>query len=106
MRPPQEAALPLNAESSYDAALNYRLKDLFRNIAQRLNALSDGQISAIDNAASTIPTVGMYAKGDIVRNSSPIELGTAGSRYVVTGWICTVAGTPGTFLQMRSLTGN
>lgn len=106
MRPPQESTLPLNAETAYDVALNYKLKDLFRNICQRLNALSDGRISAIDNAASTIPTVGMYAVGDIVRNNTPVELGTAGSKYVITAWVCTVAGSPGTFVQLRSLTGN
>ena len=106
MRPAQEAALPLNADTPYQAALNYKLKDLFRVFAQRLNALSDGRISAIDNAAPSIPTVGMYAVGDIVRNSAPVELGAAGSKYVITSWVCTVAGTPGTFLQLRSLTGN
>ena len=106
MRPPQEAALPLNADTPYEAALNYKLKDLFRTFAQRLNALSDGRINAIDNAAPSIPTVGMYAVGDVVRNSAPVELGTAGNKYIVIGWVCTVAGTPGTFLPMRSLTGN
>ena len=49
---------------------------------------------------------GTWAQGDRVRNSTPSEAGAAASKYVVTGWICTVAGTPGTWLPMRTLTGN
>ena len=44
--------------------------------------------------------------GDEIRNSAPAELGTAGSKYVIRGWICVTAGTPGTWLPMRLLTGN
>ena len=106
MRPIQDAQLPLNPDSQYARDLNYKLKDLFRTLAQRLNALSDGRIAAIDNAAASIPTKGMYAVGDMVRNSAPAELGTAGSKYVVTGFLCIAAGSPGTFVQLRSSTGN
>ena len=28
-----------------------------------------------------------------------------GGKYIVTGWICTVSGTPGTFKESRVLTG-
>lgn len=106
MRPVQEVALPQNVDSVYARDLNYKLKDVFRVFAQRLNALSDGQISAIDNAATAAPTTGMYAVGDFVRNKTPSELGTIGSKYVVTGFVCVTAGTPGTFVQVRALTGN
>jgi hypothetical protein len=44
--------------------------------------------------------------GDEVRNSAPIEEGTAGAKYVTYGWLCTVEGRPGTWLPMRYLTGN
>lgn len=52
------------------------------------------------------PTTLVHARSEIVWNSTPSELGTAASKYVVLGWICTVAGTPGTWLPMRVLTGN
>jgi polygalacturonase len=52
------------------------------------------------------PTAGSWYQGDREYNSAPAEAGTAGSKYVIFGWICTVGGTPGTWLQMRSLTGN
>ena len=106
MRPAQEAQLPLTPDTHYARDLNYKLKDIFRTFALRLNSLSDGRISAVDNASPSIPTTGMYAVGDIVRNSLPVENGAAGSRYIITGWICTVAGSPGTLLPMRSFTGN
>jgi hypothetical protein len=47
-----------------------------------------------------------WTRGDRRWNKVPSELGTAGSKYVLQGWICTVTGTPGTWVEMRSLTGN
>ena len=106
MRPVQEVALPLNPDTQYAKDLNFKLKDIFRTLVQRVNAVSDGRINAIDNAAAAVPTSGMYAQGDFVRNQAPTELGAAASKYVIVGWLCVVAGTPGTFVQQRSLTGN
>jgi hypothetical protein len=51
------------------------------------------------------PTGGIYVAGDRVRNSAPAELGVAGSMYVIVGWICTATGNPGTWVEMRVLTG-
>lgn len=78
----------------------------YREIAQQVNAVSEGRIAGFYTAATAAPTTGTWAKGDFVLNSSPSELGTAGSKYLVHGWRCTVAGTPGTWLQCRFLTGN
>lgn len=52
------------------------------------------------------PNFDTWAVGHTVENTAPSELGSAGSKYVIRGWICTVAGTPGTWLPMRTLTGN
>lgn len=46
--------------------------------------------------AAAIPTTGTYAVGSIIYNSAP----TAGQPP---GWICTVAGTPGTWKAMANL---
>lgn len=78
----------------------------YREIATQVNGMAEGSIAAIYNATMAAPTTGTWARGDQVRNSAPSELGSAASKYVITGWICTVAGTPGTWLQLRSLTGN
>jgi hypothetical protein len=55
---------------------------------------------------SAAPVSGTWTRGSVVENTAPSEAGGAGSKYVITGWICTVAGTPGTWLETRALTGN
>ncbi len=79
---------------------------VLREIASQLNALSEGSIGASYSALTAAPTTGTWNQGDKVRNRTPSELGTAGSKYVIDGWICTASGTPGTWLQQRTLTGN
>ena len=78
----------------------------YREIAQQVNGLSEGKIAASYQAITVAPTTGTYQQGDFVTNSAPTELGAAGSKYVILGFACVVAGTPGTWLQSRSLTGN
>lgn len=58
------------------------------------------------NVGQAAPTTGAHGVGEFRPNRAPTELGTAGSKYVITGWTCTTAGTPGTWLQCRALTGN
>jgi hypothetical protein len=87
------------------AQMERKLTDLFRATNVQVNQLTEGTVSAVHSAATAAPTAGSYAVGDFVRNSAPAEAGTAGSKYVVMGWLCTVGGTPGTFVQCRALTG-
>ena len=82
------------------------LIDLLRRIAYQVNELSEGAISAKYTALTAPPTAGAWARGDWVENSQPSELGSTGSKYVIQGWRCVVSGTPGTWLQSRTLTGN
>lgn len=84
-----------------DPSLTRELKEH----AQQVNAVSEGRISGSYNAQASAPTTGVYAVGDFVRNSAPAELGTAGSKYVISGWMCLNA-SPLTFVQCRFLTGN
>ena len=86
--------------------LRARLYDLFKGIAIQLNGISEGQLAASYTAQTAAPTAGTWAKGDFVKNSSPSELGTAGSKYVIHGWQCVTGGSPGTWVQCRFLTGN
>lgn len=81
-----------------------KLTDALTNSAAQVNALSEGRLSATTNAQAALPTTGVYAVGDFVRNNAPTELGAASSKYVILGWVC-VAG-PLTFVQCRVLTGN
>lgn len=64
---------------------------------------SAGNYIVFDSAA---PTTQTWSAGDFLFNSAPSELGAGGSKYIILGWSCTVAGTPGTWLQARTLTGN
>lgn len=77
-----------------------------RKIVAQTNALSEGRIHARHNALAAAPTTGDYMQGDIVWNSTPTEQGSASSKYVIIGWINVSSGSPGTFVEMRCLTGN
>ena len=86
--------------------LDQRTERELRQHAVSHNLLAEGRIAARYNAATAAPTTGTHAQGDFVPNSAPAEAGSALSKYVITGWICTVGGTPGTWLEARILTGN
>lgn len=87
-------------------ATDINLINLLAQISQQVNGLNEGRISVRHAAMTAAPTTGTWAQGDIVLNSAPTELGVALSKYVIEKFICTVGGTPGTWLQCRSLTGN
>lgn len=106
MRLEEDPVLPLGTDSKYSIDLNYSLSRIFRNIARKVNQIADGRIAGSDFTAATVPTTGMFKQGDFIRNSAPVEAGTAGSKFVLLGWICTVSGSPGTLLPVRTLTGN
>lgn len=77
-----------------------------RELCDQLNLLSEGYLQAATNAGTAAPTTGSYRQGDIIRHSAPSEAGSAGSKYVIVGFICTASGSPGTWKEMRVLTGN
>lgn len=83
-----------------------RFRDLMRRIQEAFNAHAEGRLAGRHFNATTIPTTGTFSQGDIIWKSNLTEAGAPGSKYVVIGWCCTVAGTPGTLLEMRVLTGN
>ena len=82
-----------------------QITDLFREIQNQVNSLSEGYLSARYNSKAAAPVIGTYTKGDLVYNNDPAEAGTVGGKYVVMGWICTASGTPGTWKEARVLTG-
>lgn len=89
-----------------NARLDPDLGRWMRDVAQQVNALSEGKAVALYQAGSSAPTTGTFAQGDFVANNTPSELGTAGAKYVIDGWKCVAGGTPGTWVQCRFLTGN
>lgn len=86
-----------------------KLTEYLRKVQVQVNGMADGMISASTSANTAPPavtSVTLYAQGDFIRNKQPSELGSAGAKYIVTGWVCTAGGKPGTWLACRSLTGN
>ena len=66
-----------------------------------LRNLYEGRLAGCSSATAA-PTHGPNAQGDVVRNSNPTEVtATEGPNYVLFGWICTVAGDPGTWEELR-----
>jgi len=91
---------------SIDSQLRMALSKFWADVAKKINQVAAGNYRGFDNALTAAPTTGTWAQGDWVRNSNPTEAGSASSKYVIHGWICTVGGTPGTWLDDRRLTGN
>jgi hypothetical protein len=82
-------------------------KDVLRFLKKTLFANTIG--TANDRGitfGTSAPTDGTWTRGDIVFNSLTSELGSEGSKYILSGWRCVSTGTPGTWLEMRTLTGN
>lgn len=105
MRIPNDPLLP----KIYGGPIGDLIKTLtkqWRSLAEQLNGISEGRITNNTNAHTTYPTTGDHTQGDEVKNSNPTELGGAGSKYVIVGWKCVASGSPGTWVQMRTLTGN
>lgn len=102
MRISQDPRLPVPSDPSF----RVQLIQILREFAKQLNPLTEGRITAVTNATTAAPTAGAYQQGDKVWNSAPVEAGAGGSKYVTIGFICTAAGSPGTWLPMRVLTGN
>lgn len=84
----------------------FKVRDVVRKIQDAINDLAEGRIRARYLTSSTTPAFGTFSTGDWVFNSAPTELGTAGGKYVLLGWVCTSGGSPGSFNQIRTLTGN
>ena len=55
--------------------------------------------------AGTGLTGGTWSVGDRVIHATPAELGTSPNKYVLTGWLCVAAGSPGTWIEQRVFTG-
>lgn len=98
---------PPTSDEKYHIDLDRNLTIAFQDIANQVNRLTEGRISAVYNAQTGTPSsvTTMYAQGDFVRNKEPLELGVIGEKYVVTGWI-NVQTASAVWVESRILTGN
>lgn len=100
MKLDERPVIPLEPE-----AMRRKVSDLIRILNQTVNAMQAGGPGATYTATTAPPTLGSYAAGTVVLNSSPTELGIAPNTYVVYGWICTASGSPGTWEAMNVPSG-
>lgn len=85
------------------------IRDEFRRHATQVNLVSEGRIDGHYNARSVIPAGPGKVLDKVwrtVEQGASVEEGAAGSKYVVVGYICVLSGDPGTWREMRVLTGN
>jgi hypothetical protein len=67
---------------------------VLQEFAAQLNDNTEGRISAFHTSGTAAPTTGTWQQGDFHKNTAP-----AGASPT-TGWICTVSGTPGTWVAV------
>jgi hypothetical protein len=96
MKLAQDPRLPIENDR-----LRPRLTDILRETAQAVNGLAEGKLAASYSAQTSAPTTGTHGLGDLIRNSNPSETGSAPNTYVVFGWLCVAAGTPGTWVPLN-----
>jgi hypothetical protein len=91
-------------QEKYDPAL---MREIVRIIEDVVNRAYEGRIyQRFTSTAAPTSAQMSWQVGDEVWNSNPTELGSAGSMYIIRGWKCIGAGAPGTWREMRVLTGN
>lgn len=95
--------LELKVPGTYQKSV---IAQIVREIQGAVNLLAEEKLAAHYGATTAAPTTGTWAKGDRVRNSAPSEAGSSPNKYVILGWVCVDSGTPGTWKEMRALTGN
>ena len=96
--------IPQQDPDSYEARFSRQTDRELQDLKNKWTTMYQGRLAG-HFSSTAAPTGGKYMAGDIVRNSAPAVAGGAGSQYVIIGWICTATGNPGTWVEMRTLTG-
>lgn len=109
--PPPRFSMPINVggdAGGYLQSLHREVTEYMGKVERQVNALSESRVEAAYNALTAAPTGVIMANGDVVLKSNPTEAGTAGAKYVITGWMAIVDGTASasSVVELRSLTGN
>jgi hypothetical protein len=104
---PDDPRLP-EGRNDWERRLVRNLTEYLRTNSQQVNDIAIGRLEANFNADSAAPTSGLFAVGDFVKKKPIVEEGSAGSKYIVYGWLCTQEGsaTASSFTTVRFLTGN
>ena len=99
-------ALEQQVPAQYDKAA---ISGIVRAITGQVNSLSEGALQARYQAQVSVPVSVAAGVGDIVWDSNTTVRGSVApgvaASYVRLGWVCTVAGNPATWQEIRTLTG-
>ena len=90
---------PILPETNDIPSLRESLQREFDRLAVELRRMQEGRLYGLKTGTAA-PTTGAHAQGDVVRNSNPTNV-SATPDYVIYGWLCTGAGTPGTWVELR-----
>ena len=95
---------PPQVQRDYDPG---NMISILSQIDTQVNKLAEGKLDGRHYTTTSTPSSSAIpaAVGDIVWNSNVSVLGGGGSQYVILGWVCRTAGTPGTWVDIRTLTG-
>lgn len=100
--------LSLKVPTSYESRA---FREIISAICNQSDSAAEGRLSSKYSSSSVTPSgsVAAYAVGDIIFDSNVTVRSTVaagvGLNYVRLGWIWNVAGAPGTFQELRVLTG-
>lgn len=100
-----EAYLPSRLGHEQLPDLLIGLQRGMREISQNLNSVLSGNAFNYSEGTAA-PTTGSFAANAFRRNTAPTELGVAPNKYIILGWITPAGGSPGTWYECRTLTGN
>ena len=108
--PPPRFSLPdvEGQAGTYLRNLHREITEYMVKVEHQVNSLSESQLAASYGALTASPVGPIMATGDIVPKRVRSEEGTAGAKYVITGWMAKSDGSASasTILELRSLTGN
>lgn len=94
---PTNALQSIYMESSADSQLTIK--------AGARNTFNGIKKMTLERGGSS-PVSGDFEQGDYCKNTSPQEIGSVGSKYIVLGWVCITSGSPGVWKECRVLTGS
>lgn len=98
-----------SSDAEYLLRLHREVTRWARDVGRQINELAEGQVHANYNSLSATPSLSITRQvGDIIRDNSPTEDGTAGAKYVRLGWLTVTDGTASaaSVVEIRALTGN
>lgn len=109
--PPPRFSMPTNVQGdagTYLRDFHREITEHTRLVENQVNSLSESRLAASYNAVTASPTGIVLAQGDVIPKAVRTEEGTAGAKYVITGWMAMVDGTAsaGSVVELRYLTGN